>query len=130
RAIGVLATKHLDPAASQMHACGHAIDDIARAGESGMDAVAIARLQADAGDAGLGKILSALGGQLRQPPLDQIETGRAAFIRKGKQGGTTVTIVGKAENRSQTGLAERPRRARRVVKIQDLFKPDELIESE
>ena len=41
-----------------------------------------------------------------------------------------VTIVGKAENRSQTRLSKRPDRTRRVIEIQNLFKSDELVEGE
>ena len=96
-AVGVLATEHFDPAASQTHACGRAVGEVTGGGKSGIDAVTIAGLEADASDARLGKISAALRRQLWLPPLDQVETGRAAVVRQRKKGGTAITIVGKAE---------------------------------
>ena len=55
-AVGVLATEHFDPAASQTHACGRAVGEVTGGGKSGIDAVTIAGLEADASDCRLGKI--------------------------------------------------------------------------
>src|SRR6185437_11043229 len=104
--------------------------DVACGGKSGMDAIAIAGLEADARNTRLGKIFSALGRQLRLPPLDQVETCRAAFFRERKESGTTITIVGEAKHRAQTSLSKRPNRAGHLIEIQNLFKSDELVEGE